>query len=148
MKRVVIVDATNQIVGRMATRIAKMLLEGFEVHVVNAEKAVFSGRPEMVVQAYQLLLDVKTHKNPYRTKIKRPRSPQALIKDTIKGMLPKETPRGREALRRLKVYIGEPELKNVKGERLRFLDADSKRLSGKYITVAEVAARMGWKGEK
>ena len=147
MKRQVVIDASGQIVGRMATRIAKMLLEGFEVYVINAEKAVFSGRPEMVINAYRLLLDVKTHKNPYRTKIKRPRTPQALIKDAVKGMLPKENSRGREALKRLKVYIGEPEL-NLNADKVKFPDADARRLSGKYITVAEVAKRMGWRGEE
>ncbi|UXD21536.1 50S ribosomal protein L13 [Ignicoccus pacificus DSM 13166] len=146
MKRVVIVDGANQILGRMASHVAKMALEGYEVHIINAEKVVLSGKPEMVVNAYQLLLDVKTHKNPYRTKIKRPRTPVALVKDAIKGMLPKHNTRGREAFKRVKAYIGTPELK-VKGEVIRFLDADARRLSGKYITVGEVAKRMGWKGE-
>jgi len=145
MKRLVVVDATNQIVGRMASRIAKLLLEGWEVKVINAEKAVFSGDPRMVVKGYQILLNVKTHTNPYRNKIKRPRTPMWLIKDAVKGMLPKHNARGREALKRLKVYVGEPE-DVPKEEVIRFPDADAIRLSGKYITVGEVARRMGWKG--
>jgi large subunit ribosomal protein L13 len=146
MKRVVIIDGTNQILGRMATHVAKMILEGFEVHIINAEKVVLSGRPEMVIGGYQLLLDVKTHKNPYRTKIKRPRTPVAIVKDAIKGMLPKHNPKGREAFKRVKAYIGSPEL-GMKAETIRFPDADATRLSGKYITLGEVAKRMGWKGE-
>jgi large subunit ribosomal protein L13 len=146
MKRVVIVDGTNQILGRMASHIAKMLLEGYEVHVINSEKVVLSGRPEMVVRGYQILLDIGTHKNPYRNKIKRPRRPPAFVKDAVKGMLPKHNTRGREALKRLRVYIGSPEL-NVQADVIRFPDADARRLSGKFITVGEVAKRMGWKGE-
>jgi len=145
MKRLVVVDATNQIVGRMASRIAKLLLEGWEVKVINAEKAVLSGDPRMVVKGYQILLNVKTHTNPYRNKIKRPRTPMWIIKDAVKGMLPKHNTRGREALKRLKVYVGEPE-DVPKEEVIRFPDADAIRLSGKYITVGEVARRMGWKG--
>ncbi|ABU81369.1 50S ribosomal protein L13 [Ignicoccus hospitalis] len=145
MKRVVVIDATNQIVGRMASHIAKMLLEGWEVNVINAEKAVLSGEPTRVVKGYQILLNVKTHTNPYRNKIKRPRTPIAIIKDAVKGMLPKHNTRGREALKRLKVYIGEPEYV-PKENLMRFPDADALRLSGKYITVGEVARRMGWKG--
>jgi large subunit ribosomal protein L13 len=129
----------------MATRIAKLLMEGWEVKVINAEKAVLSGDPRMVVRGYQILLDVKVHTNPYRNKIKRPRTPIGIIKDAVKGMLPKHNARGREALRRLKVYIGEPE-DVPKEEAIRFPDADAVRLSGKYITVGEVARRMGWKG--
>ncbi|NPA85579.1 MAG: 50S ribosomal protein L13 [Crenarchaeota archaeon] len=145
MKRLVVIDATNQIVGRMATKIAKLLMEGWEVKVINAEKAVLSGDPRMVVRGYQLLLDVKTHTNPYRNKIKRPRTPAWIIKDAVKGMLPKHNARGREALKRLKVYIGAPE-EVPQEEVIRFPDADAVRLSGKYITVGEVARRMGWKG--
>ena len=38
-KRTVVVDASNQRLGRMASKIAKMLLLGMNVIVVNAEKA-------------------------------------------------------------------------------------------------------------
>ena len=152
MKRFVVVDATDQIVGRMASRVAKLLQEGWEVAIVNAEKAVLSGDPRMVVKGYQILLNVKVHTNPYRNKIKRPRTPIGIVKDAVKGMLPKHNTKGREALRRLKVYIGEPEEVKEKFEkegyaRISFPDAKAIRLSGKYITVAEVAKRMGWKGE-
>jgi large subunit ribosomal protein L13 len=151
MSRRIVVDATNQIVGRMASRIAKMLLEGWQVDVINAEKAVLSGEPTMVVRGYQILLDVKTHTNPYRNKIKRPRTPIGIVKDAVKGMLPKHNTRGREALRRFKAYIGEPEeikkmVEEGKAIMIKFPDADAVRLSGKYITVGEVAKRMGWKG--
>ncbi len=152
MKRFVVVDATDQIVGRMASRVAKLLQEGWEVAIVNAEKAVLSGDPRMVVKGYQILLDVKVHTNPYRNKIKRPRTPIGIIKDAVKGMLPKHNTKGREALKRLKVYIGEPQeveekFKKEGYARISFPDAKAIRLSGKYITVAEVAKRMGWKGE-
>ena len=152
MKRFVVVDATDQIVGRMASRVAKLLQEGWEVAIVNAEKAVLSGDPRMVVKGYQILLDVKVHTNPYRNKIKRPRTPIGIIKDAVKGMLPKHNTKGREALKRLKVYIGEPQeveekFKKEGYARISFPDAKAIRLSGKYITVAEVARRMGWKGE-
>ena len=43
-KRTVVVDASNQRLGRMASRIAKMLLLGMNVIVVNAEKAVITGK--------------------------------------------------------------------------------------------------------
>ncbi len=145
MQRKVIVDAKNQIVGRMASHVAKLLLMGFEVHIVNSEKAVLSGDPLRVIRAYQMLLGVKTLRNPYRNKIKRPRTPIGIIKDAVWGMLPKHNKRGREAFKRLRVYIGEPELP-FKAERLSFDDASASRLSGKYITVGEVAKRMGWKG--
>ncbi|ALU11639.1 50S ribosomal protein L13 [Ignicoccus islandicus DSM 13165] len=146
MKRVVIVDGSNQILGRMASHVAKMLLDGYEVHVINAEKVVLSGEPKRVIEGYRILLNVKTHRNPYRNKIKRPRNPRALVKDAVKGMLPKDKKRGREALGRLRVYVGVPQL-NVDAPIIKFPDADSSRLSRKFITVGEVTRRLGWRGE-
>ena len=43
-KSATIIDAEGLIVGRMATYVAKRLLKGEIITIVNAEKAVFSGR--------------------------------------------------------------------------------------------------------
>jgi len=37
------IDATDSILGRFASRVAKYLLEGYEVYIFNAEKAVLVG---------------------------------------------------------------------------------------------------------
>ena len=49
-KRTVVVDASNQRLGRMASRIAKMLLLGMNVIVVNAEKAVITGKKKAILE--------------------------------------------------------------------------------------------------
>ncbi|MBW9141328.1 MAG: uL13 family ribosomal protein [Candidatus Aramenus sp.] len=36
---VVIIDATNQILGRMCSKVVNLLKEGKKVYIVNAEKA-------------------------------------------------------------------------------------------------------------
>ena len=46
--KTIIVDATNQILGRLSSIVAKKLLEGYKVIIVNAEKAVVSGEPKRV----------------------------------------------------------------------------------------------------
>jgi len=60
VKREIVVDATGQVMGRLASIIAKLLLLGYKVHVVNVEKAVLSGDPHMVSTdgsaAYALVL--------------------------------------------------------------------------------------------
>ena len=144
-RRELYVDATNQILGRMASIVAKKLLEGYRVYIVNAEKAVLSGDPLMVVKSYLNLLRVKVHVNPYKWGPRRPRSPIRIVRDAVEGMLPRDRQRGREAARRLKVYIGLPE--EFKNKPLtRFPEADAGRLAHKMITVGEVARAMGWKG--
>ena len=68
-----------------------------------------------------------------------------IIKKAVKGMLPKDNWKGFIALRNLKVHVGIPkELANK--ERIKIGDADVSRLARKFITVAEVAKAMGWKG--
>ncbi len=143
--RAVIIDAEGQILGRMASYIAKLLLSGYRVIVVNAEKAVVSGERKRVIDSYKLLLEVKTHRNPYRHSMKRPRSPQRIVKEAVRGMLPKESWKGLMALKRLRVYVSVPEEFKDK-PKIKIRDADISRLRGEYVTVAEIAKEMGWKG--
>jgi large subunit ribosomal protein L13 len=143
--RTVIIDAQDTILGRMCTIIAKLLLKGYRVYVINAEKAVVSGERRSVIEGYELFLEVRTHRNPYKRGIRRPRTPINIIKRTVRGMLPKENTKGFEALRRLKVYIGVPE-ELSKLPRIRILDASISRLAGKYVYLADIARELGWKG--
>ncbi len=146
LDRTIVVDAEGAVLGRLASYVAKLLQEGFKVHVVNAEKAVVSGNPLMVIESYKIWLKIKTLKNPYKHSPKRPRSPINIVKRAVKGMLPKENWKGMVAYRNLKVHIGFPE--ELKGKPIiKIADADyKKRLKGKYLTVAEIAKAMGWKG--
>jgi large subunit ribosomal protein L13 len=143
--RTVIIDAQDTILGRMCTIIAKLLLEGYRVYVINAEKAVVSGERRSVIEGYKLFLEVRTHRNPYKRGIRRPRTPINIVKRTVRGMLPKENTKSFEALRRLKVYIGVPE-ELSKLPRIRILDASISRLAGKYVYLADIARELGWKG--
>jgi large subunit ribosomal protein L13 len=143
MSEVVIVNAENQILGRMATNVVKLLKEGKKVVIVNAEKAVISGPKSRVIAGYKLYFSLRTLFNPEKQGVRRPRSPINIVKRTIRGMLSK-TPKGRQMLKSVKVYIGVPQQYNGKNF-ISFPDADVKRLKGKYITVGELAKEMGWK---
>lgn len=143
--RTVVIDAENTILGRMCTIVAKLLLEGYRVYVVNAEKAVVSGERRRVIEGYKLFLEVRTHRNPYKRGIRRPRTPVNIIKRTVRGMLPKENTKGFKAIRRLKVYVGVPkELSTL--PRIRIEDASASRLGGKYVYLGEIARELGWSG--
>ncbi len=139
------VDAENQILGRLASIIAKKLLEGYRVYVVNAEKAVVSGEKKRVIMGYKLVEKVGTLYNPYKSGIRRPRAPDRLFKRTVRGMLPIDKPRGRSAYKRLRVFIGVPPEFSRK-EFTRFREADVSKLRGKYITLEEISKHLGWRG--
>lgn len=141
----VVVDGRGQILGRLASIVAKKLLEGKKVVVVNVQDVVVSGDPVTVIQSYKkTVLGVKSHYS-HRLRPKRPRSPIRLFRAAVEGMLPKRNKRGREALRRLRAYIGVP--KEFEGyEKVKFKEADASRLSRGYATLGRIARELGWRG--
>ncbi|BEP18519.1 50S ribosomal protein L13 [Pyrofollis japonicus] len=144
-ERVLYIDASDQVLGRLAAAVAKKLLEGYRVYVVNAENAVISGDPLRVFRSYRIWWELKVHVNPYKWGPHRPRSPIFILRKAVAGMLPKEKQKGREALRRLKVYIGVP--KELQGKEFtKFEFADARKLGHKFIRVGELAQKLGWKG--
>ncbi|MGC9105360.1 MAG: 50S ribosomal protein L13 [Thermoprotei archaeon] len=155
-KETLVVDASNQILGRMASMIVKtmkaLMKEGkeVEVHIVNSEKAVVSGPRDRVIKGYMLLFTVRTLWNPEKQGIRRPRNPARIVKRTIRGMLPKNEI-GRMMYKSIKAYVGYPEeikamVEKGQARLVKFNEADSSRLKGKFTTVLEIAKAMGWKG--
>ncbi len=142
----IVIDANNMILGRLAAKVAKMLLEGKRVIIVNAEKAVISGEPSMVIQRYKDLSEIKSRRNPRRGPFFYSR-PDLFVKRRIRGMLPYKKSKGKLAFRRLKVYIGvPPEYEKI--EKVVFKEFDAtKRLRYKWISVGEIAKKFGWSGK-
>ena len=146
-EKILYVDASGHILGRLSSIVAKKLLEGYKVFVFNVEKAVLSGEKQRVIEGYKLLLKVRSHVNPEKGGIRRPRNPINIFKRAVRGMLPMDKPHGRKAYKNLKAYIGLPsEFNNI--EFTKFSNASYTRLKGKYITVEEVAKALGWRGSK
>lgn len=134
-EKVLVVDASNQILGRMCSIVAKRLLEGYCVHVVNVEKTRISGSKRSFIEEYGRFLEVKSVRNPKHTP-RHPRNPVTYVRSTVKGMLPMDKPKGVEAFRRLRVHIGHPS--NVKGEAVRFKEADASRLGRRSFAISDL----------
>jgi large subunit ribosomal protein L13 len=136
------VNADGLIVGRMSSYIAKRLLNGEQVTILNAEKAVFSGKKKSkIAEAKQFLEVGAPERGPFHY-----RRPDRMVKKTVRGMLPYQQPKGKNAFKRLKVYMGVPlELKDQK--LITFNEASASKLKGPYFTLAEMAKEIGWKGE-
>ncbi|MFQ6120444.1 MAG: 50S ribosomal protein L13 [Methanosarcinales archaeon] len=136
-----VIDADSLILGRLASIVAKRLLNGEEIFVINAENAIVSGSKASTLKEYKEMRDKGSkEKGPYF-----PRMPDRILKRTVRGMLPYKKHKGRFALKRLKVYIGVPdELKNEKTETIP--EADMNRLSSiKYIKLGEISRKLGAK---
>jgi len=138
----IIIDAKGLILGRMASVIAKRLLQGESIIVLNAEKTAISGKRLQIVQEAKTFLEVgHPRKGPYH-----PRRPDRIVRRTIRGMLPRKKPKGKLAYKRLKVYLGAP--KEFEGKEIQtILDASAEKLKSPYITVGELAKEIGWSPE-
>lgn len=111
-----IVDAQNQVVGRVAERVANVLRgktkpiftphvdTGDFVVVINASKAVFTGKKEVQKSYMSYSGYIGGHKSE-TVENRRARRPELLIQSAVKGMVPHNR-LGRQILRKLHVYAG------------------------------------------
>lgn len=136
-----VIDASGLIIGRLSTYVAKKLLKEkeTEIAIVNAERAIVSGNRKMVIERYKKKRELNhPRKGPYF-----PRMPDRILKRTIRGMLPYQQPKGREALKRVKVYIGFPE--ELKGEKTESVDSARNKGLDQFVELAEISRILGAK---
>ena len=138
----VVVNAEGHILGRLSSVIAKRLLNGEKIVVVNAEKAIVTGDREIVFRRYKEKYDRGSkEKGPYF-----PRHPEKLFKRTVRGMLPWKSRRGREAYRRLRVFMGVPEeLKNKEFEIVENALYERVCKTDKFVTLKEICEYLGYR---
>jgi len=141
----IVVDATKCIAGRMCSHVSKLLLEGNRVTIVNAEKSMLSGNRYKTIDSYKDHLSINSVTNPIHGPF-HPRRPDTIISKMVRGMIPKRKPNGVIAFKRLRVYIGVPE-EMKKADMKIFDDSKITKPESYYISIAEVARQLGWKGE-
>ncbi|MFN3478596.1 MAG: 50S ribosomal protein L13 [bacterium] len=137
-----IVDATDTIFGRAASRISKVLLKGEEVIIINAEKFILNGNPNYILEKFKMRRSWRNKANPEKSP-HYPRVPHLLVKRMIRGMLPIYKFTGRQAFRKLKVYTGNPN--NLEG--VRFEDLKIKDKGKPHIYIFELCKKLGWSNE-
>lgn len=140
-----VIDAKNQILGRLATQVAKDLLRGEEVAIVNAEECVISGARTYVFEKYRHRVERKSIINPSRHGPFFPRRPEGIVRRAVRGMLPWEKANGKVAYKRLKVYIGVPkELADKKLETVSGASAEKLKVP-KFMKLKELSSMLGAK---
>ncbi|MBR9681196.1 MAG: 50S ribosomal protein L13 [Candidatus Altiarchaeota archaeon] len=135
----IILDATDMILGRFASALAKKLLMGEKIVVVNAEETVIIGKKDNLFVEYKELHD-RGHRymGPFFPKV-----PHLVFKRTVRGMLPKQNRRGKAALGRIMVHIGVPEnLEGMKVESLPEYKADLEKK--KFVRLGDICKHLGW----
>ena len=115
-KEWVVIDATDQVVGRLASKVAKLIRGkykpsftphvdcGDNVIIINAEKVVFSGNKETdkIYQRYTGYPGGQRETTPAKV---RATHPERILEHAIRGMLPKNR-LGDALYRNLYIYAG------------------------------------------
>ena len=132
-----VINAENCVAGRLASFVAKRLLKGEEIVIVNAEKAIVTGNPKVI-------------ENFFGEKIKRgdpyhgpfyPKKPENILRRIVRGMLPHRKPRGRSAYKRLKVYRSVPgEFKNMESE---VIGKAKSKFECKFVYLEDISKKFG-----
>ena len=142
IKNDLVVDGTNLIAGRLASNVAKLLVQGKRVSIVNCEKIMISGTRSNIIKEYRDFLEISSIIHPKHGPY-HPRRPDTIISRMIRGMLPKEKPSGKTAHKRLRAYIGTPkELQSF--EKIQFEKAKIRKASSNYTVMADLGRTIGW----
>ncbi len=136
-----IIDATDLIVGRIGSFVAKKALLGEKIDIVNCEKAAISGSKEDILAKFSQKRNRKTiRKGPFIS-----RMPDRFVRRIIRGMLPYKKEKGEKAFDRIMCYMGVP--RDFEGKKFETLDSAnvSKRQTVKFMSVSEICKSLGAK---
>ncbi len=129
-----IIDASNAVVGRLSSYVAKQLLKGEKIVIINAEKAIITGKKESIIREFEEKRARGVPKyGPFF-----PKRPDLILRRIIRGMLPYKKPHGFKAYKNLKVYMGKPE--GLEGEAKKF----GKEIKTSYMTLYDISRKLGW----
>ncbi len=128
----IIIDGSNATLGRLASYAAKQSLSGKEIVIVNSNDVVIIGNKKNILEKYIILVKKggSSLKGP-----KISRTPERILKRTIRGMLPHKKGRGEDAMDSIICYNGTPEeFKNSKKI------VGGKVKTGKFMKLSELAS--------
>merc|ERR1719486_1867583 len=141
----IIIDGRNHLLGRLASIVAKELLNGQKVVVVRCEQILRSGSLFRNKLKRQEQMHHRCNTNPRRTATHW-KSPSRILWKVTRGMTPHKTPRGTAAMSRLKVFEGIPfpydqKKRMVIPQALKILRMKSHR---NFCSMGDLASITGW----
>ncbi|MBU0635441.1 50S ribosomal protein L13 [Candidatus Micrarchaeota archaeon] len=135
------IDYSNLILGRAASKTAKLLLKGETIVIVNAEKAVVRGTKKGILEKFLRRHGWKAKGNPLRHGPKISRMPDRLVRFAIQHMLPYRRATGRQALERLTIFLGIP--KKLEKASIEKWDSIENMEKKNFLTIAQISTAMG-----
>ena len=146
-RKLLVIDAHDHMLGKLASRVAKELLSGQKVVVVRCEDIMMSGKLQARRAKYQRFLNKASNTNPRIHSHRHYRSPRMIFWRTVRGMLPHKTQRGLRAFKSLYCVEGIPPALR---KQPRFMNPDLKHQSAlksrtKRSRLGDLSTLVGWK---
>jgi len=141
-----IIDGRGHLIGRLASIVAKSVLQGHSIVVVRCEGLNISGSFYRNKLKYLRFLRKRCNINPARGPFHF-RAPSKIFWRIVRGMVPHKTERGKQALLRLKSYEGVPapfdkKKRMIVPSALRTLRLKPRR---RYCELGRLSHEVGWK---
>jgi large subunit ribosomal protein L13Ae len=142
----IVIDAKGHLLGRLASIVAKQILNGQHVTIVRAEEMQTSGSFFRQKLKFMAFMRKRCLINPQRGAFHF-RAPSRIFFRSLRGMVPHKTARGAAAIQRLKVFEGVPppydkQKRLVVPQALRVLRLAPGR---KFSTLKRLSSEFGWK---
>ena len=137
----VVIDAKGLVAGRLASKVAKRIIRGETITIVNAEEVIVVGTsPESILEKYKRRTDAAVKGNPHYGP-KYARIPDRIVRRMIRNMLPTKKRQKERIIERLMVFNSIPtELAKEKMETfddIKFNDRHN------FMTMKEIAHAIG-----
>ena len=101
-----IIDGKNAVLGRLSSYVAKEVLKGDKVVILNCEQVIITGSKKDIEKKFE---ERRGRVGSSQKGPKHHRTSEKIVKRAIRGMLPDHRKgRGKEALKRVKCYAGVP----------------------------------------
>merc|ERR1712190_319856 len=145
-KTEIVIDCRGHLLGRLASTIAKEVLNGQKIVCVRTEDINISGSLFRNKLKFAEFRRKKMNSNPKQGPLHY-RSPSKILWRTIRGMVPHKTPRGAAALDRLKSFEGIPHPYDRKKRMVlpTCLKVLRLRPERHYCKLGDLSKEVGWK---
>ncbi len=100
-EKIIVIDAAGGVLGRVASLGAKKALLGYEVKIVNCNDVLLVGEKRNIIETYMIK---RVRGGSSRNGPHFPKSPERIMKRTIRGMLSYKLGRGGAAFKRIMCY--------------------------------------------
>lgn len=135
-----IVNANENVAGRLASKVAKAIIKGEKVTVINAQDLVIVGNKESILEKFTVKVDARVLSNPHFGP-KYDRVPSKMFRRMVRNMLPTKKQAKVRIIKQLRVFNGAAKGIDSK-EAIVFEDIKFNHRNN-YMTLKDLALLLG-----